>query len=158
MFDTGYLGSFLSIIPCRLLLFVYLLYIHPLPARLNLFFNSKYLVNQLDFQQDLLLACSIFCFNNYVIYVMNMYLLNAWTLIYQFEYSITEGCLDELMWVCMENICLSKMSKQVVIFNSRGALLVAGDEFYIPATKICLLGVQVNSNDETIETQYFCED
>lgn len=45
-----------------------------------------------------------------------MYLLNAWTLIYQLEYSITEGCLDESMWVCMEKMFLSKMSKQVVIF------------------------------------------
>lgn len=100
MFDMGYLGSFLSIIPCRLLLFVYLLYIHPLPARLDyLFLNLKYLVDQLDFQQSCYLLAAFFFlfFNNYVIYVMNMYLLNAWTLIYQFEYSITEGCLDELM-------------------------------------------------------------
>lgn len=50
------------------------------------------------------------------------------------------------------------MSKQVVIYNSWGALLVAGDESCIPATTNCLLGVQVNGNDETVETQYFGED
>lgn len=50
------------------------------------------------------------------------------------------------------------MLKQVVIYNSRGALLVAGDESCIPATTSCLFGVQIDGNDETIETQYFRED
>lgn len=57
--------------------------------------------------------------------------------------------------ICMR---LSKMLKQVAIFNSRGALLVAGDKSCILAPTRCLFCVQIDGNDETIETQYFCED
>lgn len=48
--------------------------------------------------------------------------------------------------------------KYIYIYNRRGALLIAGDESCIPATNIRLLGVQVDGNDETVETQYFRED
>lgn len=56
-------------------------------------------------------------------------------------------------------MCLSKMSKQFVIYNSRGALLQATSLAFLPLIFCSLLfGVQVNGNDETVETQYFSED
>lgn len=69
------------------------------------------------------------------------------------------------------NVILSKMSKQVFFFllqhnSSRGALLVF---FLLQATCLAwsrgsnaatdrLLGVQVNGDDQTVETQYLGED
>lgn len=94
------MGSFLRVTPCRLSLFTFSVHTSSSSCRTIYYIYLDPVIRMIGRGLNTVFACNTS--NSCVICVMSMWLLNAWTLIYQLQYNITEGCLDESMWVCME--------------------------------------------------------